>query len=244
MLTDADLEELNRILEWNCFTVDGRGRRFGSAAWRGKRTHPQVIPDPRIVDLDRRFPLDGKCVLEIGCFEGIHTIALCGLTARVKAIDSRIDNVVKTIVRCAFFGKTPQVFKYDVEATPADVALLEADVAHHVGVLYHLRDPAAHIVDLGRYVGEAVMLDTHYALEEEATEEYESLGRRWPFKRFLESGLRDPFSGMYDHAKWLRLQDIIELLEIAGFDKAEIAEDRRERNGPRTLIYAERTSSR
>ena len=240
LLTDEELGELNRTLEWNSFTVDERGRRFGNVAWRGKRVEPQLIPDRRIVDLDRRFPLSQKSVLEIGCFEGIHTVALCRLTGRVKAVDSRLSNVVKTIVRCSFFGHTPLVFKYDIEATPADAELLQADVVHHVGVLYHLRDPVAHLFDLGRYIGEAVMLDTHYALEAEASEEYESGNQGWRFKRYHEFGVKDPFSGMYDHAKWLRLVDIVESLERAGFGRVEVAEERVERNGPRALIFAER----
>ncbi len=28
-LSDAELAELNALLPWNCFTVDGKGRRFG-----------------------------------------------------------------------------------------------------------------------------------------------------------------------------------------------------------------------
>jgi tRNA (mo5U34)-methyltransferase len=37
--------------------------------------------------------LSNKDVLEIGCFEGIHTIGLCNYSRRVYAVDSRIENV-------------------------------------------------------------------------------------------------------------------------------------------------------
>jgi len=43
LLRDSDLIELNSILNWNCFTVDRHGRRFGNAAWQGKRSEPEVF---------------------------------------------------------------------------------------------------------------------------------------------------------------------------------------------------------
>jgi hypothetical protein len=44
-LSDEDLSRLNELLDWQCFTADSQERRFGSAAWKGKRAEPQVIPD-------------------------------------------------------------------------------------------------------------------------------------------------------------------------------------------------------
>lgn len=239
-LDDRSLERLNQLLPWNCFVVDAAGRRFGNVAWATKRTEPQEIPDQRILELDRRLPLAGRSVLEIGCFEGIHTIALCQRASRVIAVDSRIDNILKTIVRCALFDLHPTIRLCDIERVPANVGQLQADVCHHVGVLYHLRDPVAHLLDLGRYVGTGIMLDTHYALPEEATDRYRAGGDEWMYRRYGEYGERDPFSGMYDHAKWLRLDDIIALLRRAGFSSVEVVERRAERNGPRALIFAQR----
>ena len=67
-LTDEQLDALNGLLEWNCFTVDSRGRRFGWPANKDKRDVPETIPDPRIVKMHERFDLTGKRVLEVGCF--------------------------------------------------------------------------------------------------------------------------------------------------------------------------------
>lgn len=50
-LDNADLERLNGLLPWSWFTVDSRGRRFGDAAWVGKRDQPQRIPDRRAIVL-------------------------------------------------------------------------------------------------------------------------------------------------------------------------------------------------
>lgn len=237
-LTDAEVEELNNILDWNCFVLDKNGRRFGNLAWSGKRTDPQDTHDYRHKILNERIPLANKHVLEIGCFEGIHTINLCRLAKKVTAIDSRIENVVKTIVRCAMFNFHPIVFKSDVENWLSQKELLQSDVCHHIGVLYHLKDPVKHLLELASFTKEAILLDTHYAKPEEATDQYESAGKIYPYKKYMEG--KDVFSGMYDHAKWLILEGIEQIMKDSGFNKIEIIEKREERNGPRVLLYASR----
>jgi tRNA (mo5U34)-methyltransferase len=237
-LDDSDLERLNELLPWHCFTVDSHGRPFGRPAWSGKRVAPQQVPDPRIELFDRRFGLAGGHVLEVGCFEGVHTVALCRRAAKVTAVDGRVENVVKTVVRCAFFGEHPTVLTLDLERPGEDAGLLKADVCHHVGVLYHLSDPVAHLQDLGRWIGRGLMLDTHYALPDQARDSYEAGGRSYAYRRYGESS--DPFSGMRSEARWLLLDDIVELLRSAGFASVEVVERREERNGPRALLFAER----
>lgn len=241
-LSDADLAELNAILDWKSFVADRHGRRFGSVAWAGKRTEPQAIPDPRIVLLDEHFRLADKHVLEIGCFEGNHTLGLTRYARRVTAVDGRVANVVKTIVRCAMFDVHPSVFTCDVEARPLRVDELRADVVHHVGVLYHLLDPVRHLRDLGAIARVGLMLDTHYALDPEATDTYSVDGRGYRYKRYREFGLRDPFSGMHDHSKWLRLDDILGVLADVGLSEVRVLQTREERNGPRVLMIVGRQS--
>lgn len=240
LLSDSDLIELNNILNWNCFAVDSHGRRFGNAAWEGKRSAPQAIPDRRILLMNDRFGLSDNHVLEIGCFEGIHTIGLCQYAKKVTAVDARIENVVKTIVRCGFFGYCPTVFKCNVEEGPLDTALLEADVACHIGVLYHLKDPVRHLLDLSRFVRLGVLLDTHYAFEEEARKTYEVNGKMYRYKKYREVN-SSVFSGIYGHSKWLRLTDIVQILSDSGFKRVDIVETREERNGPRVLLLALRS---
>jgi len=243
-LSDADLAELNAILDWKSFVADRHGRRFGNVAWAGKRNEPQVIPDPRIVLLNEQLDLSNKHVLEIGCFEGHHTVGLMRFAKSVTAVDGRITNVVKTIVRCAMFGEHPTVFKCDLEARPLDMAALRADVVHHVGVLYHLEDPVRHLRDLSEITGVAVMLDTHYALEEDATDVYDVDGKQYRYKRYEELGLADPFSGMHEYSKWLRLDDILGLLAEVGLSDLRVLQKRIERNGPRVLVIAARPGAR
>ncbi len=239
-LADDDLAKLNSMLEWNAFTVDSRGRRFGGAAWGGKRDEPQSIPDRRIALMAESFNLADRNVLEVGCFEGIHTVALCQYAGHVTAVDARIENVVKTIVRCAMFGFHPTVFKFDLESQYDEYDRVAADFCHHVGVLYHLKDPIRHLYALGRVIREGIMLDTHYCDDEEATLRYEVGGHTYQYKRYQEFGEKEVFSGMYDHAKWLRLGDLVDVLKAAGFAKVQVLEKRAERNGPRVLLLAQK----
>jgi SAM-dependent methyltransferase len=239
-LQDDELDRLNRLLPWQAYITDRRGRRFGNNAWKGKRDTAQEIPDRRIVLMNERFDLSTKTVLEIGCFEGIHTAGLLQYAAKVKAVDSRVENVVKTIVRCAMLGGHPQIFACDVESVPADAELLAADYAHHVGVLYHLHDPVSHLLDLGRYVRHGIMLDTHYADIGEATGSYAVNGIDYPYKEYREFGRNDVFSGMSGWSKWLLLDDLRGALQRAGFLHVDIVETRHERNGPRVLLFASR----
>jgi tRNA (mo5U34)-methyltransferase len=237
-LSNEDLTELNNLLDWNCFVADVHGRRFGNVAWSGKRDKPEKLPDWRHSILDKKINLSSKHVLEIGCFEGIHTISLCKLAGRVTAIDSRMENVVKTIVRTALFGYHPTVFKVDVENWHSQLEMLKSDVCHHIGVLYHLKDPVKHLLQLCSIVQEGILLDTHFAMEDQAVDIYEVNGKSYPYKKYSEG--KDVFSGMYDHAKWLTLKGLEKIFRDGGFNIFEIVEERNERNGPRVLLWASR----
>jgi 2-polyprenyl-3-methyl-5-hydroxy-6-metoxy-1,4-benzoquinol methylase len=239
-LSDEDLSRLNELLPWKAFTVDSKGRRFGGVAWLGKRDQPQPVPDRRTLILAERFALTDKHVLEIGCFEGIHTVGLLRCAAEVTAVDARIENVAKTIVRTALYGYRPRVFVHDVDQVPASYDHLQADVLHHVGVLYHLKDPVRHLLEIGRYIRLGLMLDTHYALEKAAQHTYEVKGREYRYQLFQEQGRADVFSGLGSSSKWLTLDVITSLLRESGFPNVEVVETRSERNGPRVLLIARR----
>ena len=85
------------------------------------------------------------------------------------------------------------------------------------------------------------MLDTHYCVAGEATKSYFVNGKEYAYMHYMEHGKKEAFSGMYDHSKWLLLDDIISCLKATGFDQVEIIEKRDERNGHRVLLFAERT---
>jgi len=239
-LSDADLTLLNELLPWSSFLVDSQGRRFGKPFSEKKRNIPETLPDPRILDLNRKIPLADLTVMEVGCFEGNHTVSLAQLAARVIAVDSRIEHVVKTLVRCAMFDLKPDVYCVDLERDlPPDLDL-SCDVLHHVGVLYHLTDPVRHLMVMSGLTRKALLLDTHIAPSTAEMKSYSVNGKSYDYFRLPEAGAAAPFAGMLDHAKWLRQDQLLTLLEEIGFRKVEIVEERQERNGPRIQLLATR----
>jgi SAM-dependent methyltransferase len=238
MLPDDELERLNKLLPWSAFVVDSKGRDFGKAYSAEKRANPQKMPDARITELNRRFPLANLEVLEVGCYEGFHTIALSKLAKRVIGIDSRIENVVKTIVRCAMFGYKPDVLYWNLENDPPEGVDVSCDVLHHMGVLYHLADPVRHLKFACERTRKVVMLDTHVAPEGCKFKEYEVDGESYRYFHYEEGDREAPFAGMMDHAKWMFVDDLVKLFKKCGFNSVDVAELRQERNGPRVLIYA------
>lgn len=243
-MRDSDLEKLNNLLPWMCFTEDIRGRKFGNIAWEGKRSKPEIIPDERIIKLNALFNLSNKSVLEFGCFEGIHTIGLAHFSAEVYAIDSRVENVLKTLVRSNLFGVKPSVGVSDLENNEDFNRLPIADIVHHVGVFYHLKDPVEHLFKLKTLARNGILLDTHYATQEMAQEKLIHKGKTYQYYTHKEGGVKDVFSGMYDHAKWLLLEDIVSILQSTGFSDILIYRDEIERNGPRVTLYASKPGAK
>jgi hypothetical protein len=239
-LDDDELQRLNNLLPWKCFLNDGKGRKFGRESSPVKRNLPETIPDPRIMLLDSKIDLDGRSVLEVGCFEGIHTLALAGMGAKVVAVDSRIENVVKTLVRISAFGLNADVFKCNIEDEIDFQIIQNTEITHHVGVLYHLTDPVTHLRKILRKTTFAVLLDTHFAEDSELTHTYNVSNCEYKYKYFRESGRDDSFSGMFDHAKWLQLSVIKNLLIDEGFVNIQDCLVRKERFGPRVTIIATR----
>ena len=242
-LPDDELERLNKLLPWAAFVLDAKGRKFGAAHSDTKRNLPQEMPDPRIVELDRRIPLHDLTVFEIGCFEGIHTAALAMYSKHVLACDSRIENVVKSIVRCAMYGTSPHIFRWNAEEDMPFGVSLDCDVLHHVGVLYHLTDPFRHLKELLPHVRKAAMIDTQIAPEDAQSLTYQTGGQTYRYHHYREAGREAPFAGMLDHAKWMFKDDLLTLLREAGFDSIDVANFEIQRNGPRILIYATRSTS-
>ena len=236
-ISDADLAYINKALPWYAATALPDGRIVGSLTARpGKREVVEPIPDPRITHLDQAIGLEGKDVLEVGCFEGIHTLGLWCYGANVTAVDLRFENVLKSLARLAVYGASARVVRMDVEDAGVDLARF--DVAFHCGVLYHLEDPVQHLKRLLPCC-DAIYLDTHIAREDETAATLHSGGRAWSGRRYVEGGLADPFSGRGASAFWLRLSDLQAILTQEGF-ACDLWQVREERNGPRVGLLGVR----
>ncbi len=238
-MTDAELDALNALLPWGALTADAAGRVVGSSWSDHKRSNVQPLIDERIVEFDRVLPLAGRHLLEVGCFEGIHTIGALTRGARVTGVDSRMENILKTLARLWAYGMSADVRVWDLElGDPPATVPQRWDVLHHIGVLYHLSNPAEHLAIALDRTGAGVLLDTHVATDEaDASESYEALGRTFRYARKDERPI-SPFAGMRDHAKWLLIEDLEAICRDRGFTDVRVRNVRDERNGKRVLIWA------
>ena len=237
-LPDEELVRLNELLPWSAFVVDDKGRKFGEAHSDIKRNAPQIIPDYRSELLEQRVGLKGKTVLEAGCFEGIHTIGLAQKGAVVTAFDSRIENVIKTMVRCGMFNVKADVCYWNVE-NPKPNYIEQYDILHHVGVLYHLLNPIEHLEEICACTKQTLLLDTHVSSRQDVlTAEYK--GFKYRYFNYKEFGRESPFAGMEGSAKWIHPEDLLAYIERLGFSEVDLVEERDERNGERILIIANR----
>lgn len=235
--SDRDLEEINAMLDWYAGTLLD-GRLIGRLGVRpGKRTDPAPVPDARIVMLHRLVDLRNKSVLEVGCFEGIHTLGLRMFTEDVTAVDVRPVNVVKTLARLSFHGTWAKVFLADVEEPDPSFGVF--DVIFHCGVLYHLVKPVEHLRAVGRMC-RYLFLDTHVARDERRIEKFEAAGFNYLGARHDEGGWGDPFSGTGRYGLWLTRESLEGAVRRAGFAEIKVLEEREERNGPRLALLASR----
>lgn len=238
-LPDRNLEELNEMLPWYAAAPLPDGRLLGRLDARpGKRSDPGKIPDKRIVRLNEVVPMRHRRVIEVGCFEGIHTVGLLQFCDDVTAIDVRPINVVKTAVRVSLSGLRARVAIQDVEKL--DASFGRFDLMFHCGVLYHLLNPAEQLLAMGSLV-DHVFLDTHIARDEPRI-----VGRKIGDLTYQgayhdEGGWSDPFSGRDPNAFWLTLDSVQSLLKSAGFVRQDLWEVREERNGPRISLLASKS---
>jgi tRNA (mo5U34)-methyltransferase len=239
-LSDHELLLFNSSHSWSCFTFDGLGRVVGAPASEVKRNTPQDLPDLRISAFNSLFNLEGKRVLEVGCFEGVHTMGLMSYGANVTAVDARRKNVEKTRRRCSLYGYSPDVREVNVELEKEMLELGEFDFVCHIGVLYHLLDPVKHLTIILSQVRTALLLDTHYAKPEDVDHEYQSSSDQFAYQLKPEFGLDDAFSGVYGHSKWLTLEDIKRLFYRNGFRKFALLRDADERFGKRLTAFVSR----
>ncbi|RZV40645.1 MAG: DUF1698 domain-containing protein [Pseudomonadales bacterium] len=212
---------------------------FGAPYSRSKRSSAQPMPDYRAGILDSEFGLKGRAVLEAGCFEGNHTVGLAQSGALVTAFDGRVENVVKTQVRCSFFAIKANIVYWNAETQKPGYIADRFDLLHHVGVLYHLSKPIAHLASLLPLIETGVLLDTHVADDME-TQVDTFQGLEYRYANFREAGREPPFAGLTPSAQWIHSEDLLSTIRYFGFKNARIIEDRSEPNGKRVCIIASR----
>lgn len=243
----GSLDTLNCLLPWSSYNVLEGSTVLGSAYTSQKRIKPHKIPDLHINVLQERCNLSECSAIELGCFEGHYTASLATICKKVYGLDSRIENVIKTLVRCWFFGLEDKV-SVDLINLETDnlvnfyqtrYQIETIDLVHHRGVLYHLADPVAHLIDVSKLCNKYLYLHTQYAAREQAVTDYESpLGKYQVFAYKEKTINYAPFAGMVPQAIWLQKSDLFGILNQLGFTQIEEISDTQERNGSRIELIA------
>lgn len=230
--SQRDIDYINALMPWSSFIVDLEGRQFGNRYTEQKRNHPDSQRDPRIDRFAAFFdrPKD-LSVVEYGCFEGNHTARLCELFGEVIGIDGRIENCLKSLVRCWMLDLRPQIHCLNLENL--DLALPTTDLCHHVGVLYHLTQPVEHLLKVLGKTKRAMLLDTQIANPATCNIDINVLGKSVPAFRYNEKEIHfAPFAGLETFALWLTDDTICQLAESEKFEVI-FKDIREERNGLR-----------
>ena len=182
--------------------------------------------DPRIVRLAAALPLAGKRVLELGCLEGGHSLALSRLgPSELVAVDGRAANHSRACVIKNLFALDRVRFVFDDvrQVTPERYGSFDVVVA--MGVLYHLPDPHVLVANLAR-LADVVYMSTHYANDKHPRHspdgELDTPWGRFRGKPYHEYGLSDPLSGLENQSFWLRQDDLLEMCRRAGFTQVEV----------------------
>lgn len=237
-ISSDQLDEINSMLPWAALTGNLDGKLLGSAWTTTKRASQQPLVERRLSEFNEACPLDGAHVLEVGCFEGIHTIGCLALGAKVTAVDSRMENILKTITRLWAYGFSADVQIWNLEEHDVPPTIPpEWDILHHIGVLYHLTNPVENLSLLASRTRKGIILDTHVATDATATKSYDVDGNSFRYQHKGERRI-SPFSGMMDHAKWLMVDDLVGICESNGLKDIRRCEVREERNGSRVLLWA------
>jgi tRNA (mo5U34)-methyltransferase len=244
----SSMARLNVLLPWSSHVAVGPGLAMGAPWSAGKRAQPTVMPDPLVEALARRLPLAGATVLELGCFEGHHSVSLAAHCKEVWAIDGRIENVVKTIVRAWMAGtERVRVELLDLERGRLREQLTalgrsEAfDLVHHRGVLYHLSNPIDNLEQCSEVCRGSLYLHTQVARDDQADMLVEWRGRQFSAWRYREPKTDfAPFAGLTSHAQWLTQSSLLEVIALLGFPQVEVIAALDERNGRRVELLAKR----
>lgn len=171
---------------------------------------PEV--DHRLRFLLDNFPCEKLSAIEFGCWHGWHTVPLARRFQHVSAIDVRPENIAKTLFRLHLLG----IKNVDVLLGDVDDLHFKMGVLVHVGVLYHLFNPVAH---LHRVLPncDILCLDTHINQPSlvKSAEIYN--GVTYSGGVYNEHGWADPLSGVQETSLWLDEEELRRVLFDCGF---------------------------
>ncbi len=212
MADDNLASEFERLGTWTTkFTIEGQG--YGGSY--------DAINDVRVEQFFAAFP-NARTVLELGSFEGGHSVALARHPGvrQVVAIEARPVNLEKArFIQRVFAAENIQFVEANLEAIDL-TQFGRFDAVFCCGLLYHLPKPWELLDQIAR-VTDNLFLSTHYAQERQADTTLHDLHGRM----YSEYGFGDPLSGMSPESFWPAREDLSAMLRRAGFSTIHVVSD-------------------
>ena len=196
-----------------------------------------AMNDPRIDQFFQSFP-EAHSILELGSFEGGHTLALAQRphVTRVLGVEGRAYN----ITRARFAQRLLKISNAEfVEGNLEKHDWARSgkfDAVYCVGLLYHLPKPWELIQKISR-VSPNLFLWTHYTAEKNALKKLKGFeGVFVP-----EHGLQDPLSGLSVNSFWPSMASLRAILTQSGYRTIRVIEDNAQHpHGPSVTLAASR----
>jgi hypothetical protein len=178
--------------------------------------------------------LDGMRVLELGPLEGAHTYQLEKLGAdSILSIEANTEAYLKCLITKEITGlRNSRLLCGDFTKYIASTADTY-DLIFCSGVLYHMVDPIALIIAMGR-ISDKCFVWTHYYDEDHYNGPQRQVRHdpRYPGVKLYELNFEREamdsntyFGGNRPVAVWLSRDDILSTFQQAGFTNSEIVED-------------------
>ncbi|MEM8987699.1 MAG: methyltransferase domain-containing protein [Pseudomonadota bacterium] len=218
-----------------------------------------LYPDPRLNWLARHYgDLTGKSVLELGSFEGAHTLQYESLgCASVTGVEANEAHFLKSLlIKNAARSKNTQFLLGDF-AKYLEACDQHYDLVSACGVLYHMTDPGAIIRDAARVSKDGIFIWTVLFDPEYTPQGHQNLvtgvetvengdlayrGHKHYYRSVDPKAAKKDknFSGGLDrYALWLEEDELIRILKHYGF--SQIAKEVRLDNpghGKDMLLFA------
>jgi hypothetical protein len=227
IVSDDNLQEFNKSLDWRTGYPLPDGRYVGWSETEAKNGYSRFEPgrNLRVQAVIDHLQPNGKVILELGSCEGILTLQLASICAKVVAIEVRPQNITNALTRLYLHGVN-NFEMHLMDAREVDEKIGRFDILFHSGLLYHLSNPVEHLYKVSR-VSDALLLSTQYGdlsgFFEPTQVGFE--GKSYPGYIYNEGGWSEPLAGVEDHSVWLEREALLELVKDVGYSKIEVIAD-------------------
>ena len=205
--------------------------------------------DPLIVECNQRVGgFDGLEVLELGPFEGAHSINLATFSpARVISIEANPYNFIKCLIVKQYYGLANTSFLLCNFVEYLQQCDRRFDFILAAGVLYHLREPFKALELVMQRTDAIGICTTVYAEDDSpfnmtgATREIEKNGHQFKLYERMNTLTTKGKKHGIDETAWMMTEpELLKYLDVSGWEYEKFPYKRLSSGGLRTRLFAKR----